>query len=120
LASALAERGAEQVGRNAHEAGGAIRCRHRRDLVITYGGTGATQTRPDDAHEIARLHAPAAEPFGERHKIVGAECGFEFGKRPEREHQASPRAAKLRLDLSAMAIGHGVSFLILKGQDTFL
>ena len=57
--------------------------------------------------EIARLEPAGAEALGQRHQIVGAERGLEFGQRAERQHEAAPRAADLGLDLAAMMIGHG-------------
>ena len=61
--------------------------------------------------EVARLQPAAAEALGERDEIVGAERGLELGERAEREHEPPPRAADLRLDLTAMLIGHGLPSL---------
>ena len=58
------------------------------------------------AHKVARAEPPGAEALGQRGEIIGAECGFQFGKRAKREHETSAHPADLGLDLAAVKIGH--------------
>lgn len=89
-----------------------------RDIVVTESFTRTPQAGTNNANEIVGGKASSAEAFGKRCKIARSERGFEFGERPERQHEFALLAADLRFYFTAMTVCHQAASNISSPADS--